>query len=400
MNFNRRKITYQVVAMSNNPLISVVIPCYNAEKYLAECLDSLLDQNVQDMQIICVNDGSTDATLNILHRYASNYNSFNIIDGPNGGYGKAMNKGLDAATGKYFALLEPDDVLEKGAYSKLLATAEKYQLDFVKGDVLLFREDVSGVKTWKRQYKRINNIVLTPRDYPKLLVDMFPATWAGVYNTEFLKKNGIHYIETPGASFQDMGFFFITSALAEKVMYIDDVVYRYRTMHETSSCANRGKMPYALRDVYLYVQEKLSRTPEIWEKIKPVYLARRVDGHSWIYNALPYSVRFDYLEETRKEFLEYETWDYTFLAAKRYYFEELLLSVENFLSCEALRRFFRVNNRNSVLFLTYKRNTIKVCLYSLLSKFCFGRLRKRIKEKKNRYKQYIKEVENMLKMRL
>lgn len=384
----------------SQPLISVVLPCYNTERYLSECLESLLKQNIPDMEIICVNDGSTDGTLEILCKYAEQDKRFTILDGPNGGYGKAMNRGLDAARGKYFALLEPDDMLAEGAYKKLLEAVEKYDLDFVKGDVHLFKKENGQIRTWKRQYKRVSNIVMKPRDYPKLLTEMFPATWAGVYRMEFLKKHGIRYIETPGASFQDMSFFFLTGAYAERALFIDDVVYKYRTMHETSSCANRGKMPYALRDVYLYVREKLEQTPEIWEKFKIVYLTRRVDGHSWIYHSLPLSIRPEYLEITRKEFIDYEFWDRSLLGGKKRYLEELLISVENFLMCESMRAIISSQikglERMSILQLKYKDHLSKIRRYSILAFFSIGKRKKRILEKKEISKKIVKEYEDLV----
>ena len=85
------------------PKVSVVVPTYNVEKYLAECMDSLLGQTLQDMEFVCVNDGSTDSSLEILKQYAAKDDRVKILDGPNGGYGKAMNRGLDACTGEYGA---------------------------------------------------------------------------------------------------------------------------------------------------------------------------------------------------------------------------------------------------------------------------------------------------------
>ena len=78
--------------------VSILIPVYNVEKYLRECLDSVAGQKLSDIEIICINDGSTDSSLDIINEYAGKDSRFVVISGPNGGYGKAMNKGLDAAT--------------------------------------------------------------------------------------------------------------------------------------------------------------------------------------------------------------------------------------------------------------------------------------------------------------
>ena len=123
------------------PAISVVIPVYNAAPFLREALDSLLAQTCGDFEAIAVNDGSTDNSLEILQEYAARDSRIRILDGPNGGYGKAMNRGMDAATGKYMAILEPDDYLPREAYSILLPLAEEHQLDVVRGTYLSFYEE-------------------------------------------------------------------------------------------------------------------------------------------------------------------------------------------------------------------------------------------------------------------
>ena len=95
--------------MKKQPLISIIIPVYNVEQYLDECMKSLINQTLKDIEIICINDGSTDNSLEILKGYAEKDDRIKIIDKENGGYGIAMNMGLKAATGEYIGILEPDD---------------------------------------------------------------------------------------------------------------------------------------------------------------------------------------------------------------------------------------------------------------------------------------------------
>lgn len=90
-----------------SPKLSIIIPVCNVENYLADCLDSALRQSFQDVEIICINDGSTDGSLEILHKYEKQDSRVKVIDKPNAGYGAAMNDGLDAATGTYVGILEP-----------------------------------------------------------------------------------------------------------------------------------------------------------------------------------------------------------------------------------------------------------------------------------------------------
>ena len=116
------------------PKISVIMPVCNVEKYLASCLDSALNQTMQDIEIICINDGSTDSSLAILRSYEAKDSRIKVIDKANAGYGAAMNDGLAIAAGEYVAILESDDRVCDNAWETLYAIAEENELDFVRGD--------------------------------------------------------------------------------------------------------------------------------------------------------------------------------------------------------------------------------------------------------------------------
>ena len=111
--------------MSDSPMVSLLIPIYNVERYLEECLDSAVNQTLKDIEIICINDGSTDSSPDIIRRYMANDGRVRMIDKANSGYGSSMNMGLDAATGKYIGILESDDYLELDALEVMVAAAEK-----------------------------------------------------------------------------------------------------------------------------------------------------------------------------------------------------------------------------------------------------------------------------------
>ena len=99
--------------------ISVIVPVYNAEKYLRQCLDSIVSQTLRDIEIICVNDGSTDASLSILEEYAAKDSRIVVISKPNAGYGHSMNMGLDKATGEYMGIVDADDYILPTMYETL-----------------------------------------------------------------------------------------------------------------------------------------------------------------------------------------------------------------------------------------------------------------------------------------
>lgn len=116
------------------PAISLLIPIYNVEKYLRECLDSVLAQSFTDFEAICINDGSTDSSRAIVQEYLDADSRFRVIDKANSGYGASMNQGLDAATGEYVAMLESDDAFTPDALEVLHDLATTHNAQAVKAD--------------------------------------------------------------------------------------------------------------------------------------------------------------------------------------------------------------------------------------------------------------------------
>ena len=131
------------------PKVSILVPCYNVEKYLPQCLDSIVNQTLKDIEIIAINDGSTDSTLDIIKQYAKKDKRFVIIDKKNEGYGKSMNRGLDAATGEYIGIVESDDWVEPDAFETLYNMAKLNDADIAKADFVFFDNDTgTETKSW------------------------------------------------------------------------------------------------------------------------------------------------------------------------------------------------------------------------------------------------------------
>src|SRR4051812_17957240 len=121
--------------MARVPRVSVVVPIYQVEDYLAECLASIAGQTERDLEVIMVDDGSTDGSAAIARRYADQDSRFRLITQPNGGLGKARNTGIAAASGEYLAFVDSDDRLPVDAYARLLGTLEATGSDFATGNV-------------------------------------------------------------------------------------------------------------------------------------------------------------------------------------------------------------------------------------------------------------------------
>ena len=123
-----------MTSSSDCPLISILVPIYNVERYLRQCLDSICRQTLQDIEIICINDGSTDSSLDIIKEFADQDARIIIIDKPNSGYGDSMNQGLKTARGKYIGIVESDDWVDQEAFKSLYLLAEAYDVEVVRAN--------------------------------------------------------------------------------------------------------------------------------------------------------------------------------------------------------------------------------------------------------------------------
>ena len=287
------------------PEISVVLPIYNAAAYLPAALDSLLSQSFDDWEAVCVNDGSTDNSLKILQQYAARDRRFRILDGPNGGYGRAMNRGMAAAGGKYIAILEPDDELPRHAYRHLHALAETHGADIAKGCVSRFVQQGRRRNYYEttRIPRNLCNRPVCPREEWQCFT-LCMNTWTCLYRRSFIERHSIRHQETPGAAYQDNGLFFLSFAHAERLVCTQEVVYYCRRDNAASSVHAIGKRPYAMRDEYAYIRSKLQNTPELWQQLRPVWLRKRMDNHFFTYSHLAAEDKPAYLADLKAELAE------------------------------------------------------------------------------------------------
>lgn len=289
--------------------VSVIIPTYNVEPYLHQCLDSVTRQTLQDIEIICVNDGSTDRSLEIIQEYANRDSRIVVITGPNGGYGKAMNKGLEVATGEYIGIVEPDDYISYVMYEDLYEIAQTHNLDFVKADFYRFSTEDNGdlhcVYNHLAKNKGFYNKVIKPMD-EKESFRFIMNTWSGIYKRDFINSNQIRHNETPGASFQDNGFWFQTFLLAERAMFIDRPYYMNRRDNPNSSVKAKDKV-YAMNEEYKYLKNLISqRYPKLWDEIKYVHTLKRIHNYNFTLTRIDSEMAEQYIKDCSKELRQAE----------------------------------------------------------------------------------------------
>lgn len=284
--------------------VSVILPIYNVQEYLRECLESVVNQTLKDIEIICVNDGSKDHSLDIIREYEKKDDRIVVITGPNSGYGKAMNQGLDCATGEYIGIVEPDDYVSLEMFEALYKVAKEQDLDLVKADFYRFTRDDSGNETRVYEYLDVTKTrygeLLNPSQDPST-IRFTLNTWTGIYRRKMIETYHIRHHETPGASFQDNGFFWQTFIHAKRAMIVNHPYYLNRRDNPNSSVQSREKV-YCMNIEYDFIRNLLMEDREVWERFKYMYWWKKYFNYMFTYERIGEQYKKDYLKRMQQEY--------------------------------------------------------------------------------------------------
>lgn len=222
--------------MIKDNLVSIIIPVYNVEKYLEDCLKSAIKQTFKNIEIIAVNDGSTDSSLNILEYYAKQYDNIQIINQENKGLSAARNMGLKHSKGKYIYFLDSDDYIELNMIQECVELAEKKDLDIINFDAQVFYEN--GVETkFKPNYDRsqvLNSSVYSGEEFYCYVVSnkvYRSSVCLSFYRRDLLQKFDLNFYE--GIVHEDELFSAKAILSATKVAY-SPKKYFHRRIREAS----------------------------------------------------------------------------------------------------------------------------------------------------------------------
>lgn len=273
------------------PLVSVIVPIYNVEKYLRQCIDSIVNQTLKDLEIILINDGSKDSSLDIIKEYASADRRIIVIDKQNSGYGHSMNMGLSKASGKYVGIVESDDWIEPDMFETLYNLSEKDDLDISRSE-FFFYSTVDGEKNDISKTPYVpHDKVISPCEERSVFMQQ-PSIWANLYLRSFLEENEIRFLETPGASYQDTSFSFKVYACASRFEMIGRAFYHYRIDGGSSSFQNTTKV-YCVCDEYEEIW-RYTRKHGLYEQYRHLIPKMQFNGYKWNYERLaqPYCDEF------------------------------------------------------------------------------------------------------------
>ena len=287
------------------PKVSIVVPVYNVEQYLRQCLDSIVMQTMKDIEIICVDDGSTDCSGKIIDKYAAADRRIKVLHKANAGYGAAMNAGIRLAEGDYIGIVESDDRIAPEMYETLYEAAVNHDLDFVKSDAYYWFEKM-GYK--KRVHDNSLNAVydqVLGEDERNIFFDFFMNIWTGIYKKEFLLQNDISFHESAGASYQDNGFWMQTCFYAKKAMWLNEAFYHYRQDNPEASVKSTSKM-MAMTKEYEYLEKTIKARHQ--EYLLPYVYAMRLVRLKGTFYRIEDEQKYDFVSQIKKDYAKYKAY--------------------------------------------------------------------------------------------
>lgn len=224
--------------------VSVIIPVYNGEKYLKQCIDSLLVQTLQDIEVICVDDGSTDDSLNILHQYCKMDTRVQVIQQENQHAGVARNRGLDIAKGKYLLFLDADDYFTSNMIEEMYKEAEQNSLDIVicQYDVYNEKSKTEEIRSFETEESFLpNKSVFYGNEVKERAIFQLTTgvAWNKMFKAEFVRTSGIRFQNLRSSN--DGFFTYCLLAIAGRIGYIKRSFVKYRMGNKESLSNTREK---------------------------------------------------------------------------------------------------------------------------------------------------------------
>ena len=243
------------------PKISIIVPVYNVEQYIEKCLDSLVNQTLQDIEIIVVNDGSKDKSKEKIKKYM---NKIKYFEKENGGLSSARNYGMEYATGEYIAFLDSDDYVEKNMYEEMYNLAKKENADLIECDFIW--EWKNGKKRYdkRRKYKDKREMLKKPRT----------VAWNKLIKRNIIERNNIKFLEN--LIYEDLDFYYKLMPYIEKISYINKYFVHYTQRKDSISNKQTEKNAdifKIINNIFFYYKEK-----NIYKKYEKEleYMKRRI----------------------------------------------------------------------------------------------------------------------------
>lgn len=255
-----------------NVKVSVILPSLNVADYIEECLDSVIGQTLQEIEMICVDAGSSDGTLKILERYSAKDRRIRIIHSDKKSYGYQMNLGIHLAKGEYLGIVETDDYIEPDMYEELYRAAAENDLDFVKAGFEVFVTPSEGERYLLNCPMPDCDQMISSEYFLHRELSNDIYIWNGIYRRSFLEKYHVRLNESPGAAFQDCGFRYLVDMNLRRGMFLNRSFYRYRRDNVGSSTYNPNCVKYNLAECR-YIRRRMEED-QMTDRKKRSFIAR------------------------------------------------------------------------------------------------------------------------------
>lgn len=275
--------------------VSIIIPVYNAEKYLEKCLNSVIKQTLKDIEIICINDGSTDGSLNILQKYSEKDKRFIIIDQKNSGLSYSRNKGLSVAKGEFIGFVDSDDWIDEDFYEKLYDAAIEYKADIAAGNILRVHDNEEN-----KFYIKYDEIKIAKKTNKKYKLAEIPENcyiWNKIYNRKILEKIDLKFRE--GIVYEDLVFTHKVLFYMSNLVTVPNVTYYYYdnplsivNVDSEKSVADRNR---ACIEAFRFIQDNCIKYEKFYRKYKwdkkitysilgiPILIIRKYCSYKYFY---------------------------------------------------------------------------------------------------------------------
>jgi len=292
--------------VNNLPKVSVIIPVYNVAPYIRKCLDSLVNQTMSELEFICINDSSTDDSLEILNEYAAKDCRFVIITQENKGQGVARNNGIKIAKGEYIAFVDPDDWIELDAFEILYNEAKKTGVEVVHFDYYTFNDAKNKFKAYHctKNFKKLSSKPVKDcgyycwKDFSKQnrLSNINFVIWNKLYNREFILKNNIKF--APNKHAEDHIFSIASTILADKILYLKKCFYYYRV--RIGSSVNKASDDNFCIFENLKILKQFLVEHNLFKDLEKDYKGYAISVLSWHFTCIPEHSIQKYLNQCRE----------------------------------------------------------------------------------------------------
>ena len=243
------------------PKVAVLMPSYNVAKYIDKCMQSVLKQSLKDIEIICVDAGSEDGTIEKLKGYVKEDSRIHLYLSSKKSYGAQLNQALNNSTAEYIAILETLYKLTKISYIDIVKSSFYHYDDSDVDNIIIRRDNAKNM---------IHEGEIFTLDDEALFIEGHPSIWSAIYKKDFLEKNNITFLEERGGSWVDNLFFIETAIKANTIIYTNESYYYYRETNPESSTKKleASHIPvHRILDIFEILEENDVENPEIYERI-------------------------------------------------------------------------------------------------------------------------------------